>query len=159
MQWHSALISLFPSLISICNVLLPLAWTQHTAVTLTVIDLSSYGLAVSAIIYLWYTFMKITISCTNVPKRSPYAAVIIYDILRNYLISALSQLIFMRQNSMQDAKNGVLNFSSTLNWLQTTITKVLANKTRIFKAVESEEDSAYSHTLSLTDVYKIICRE
>lgn len=58
--------------------------------------------------------MKITISCMNIPKRSPYAAVIIYDILRNYLISALSQLLFMRQSSMQDAKNGILNLSTTL---------------------------------------------
>lgn len=41
---------------------------------------------------------------------------------------------------MQDAKNGILNLSSTLNWLQTTITEILANKTRIFKAAESEED-------------------
>lgn len=96
-------LSSFPSLISICNALLPLAWTQHTVITLTMIDISSYGIAISAIIYLWYTFMKITISCLNIPKWSPHAAVIIYDILRNYLISTLSQLLFMRQSSMQYA--------------------------------------------------------
>lgn len=51
----------------------------------------------------------------NTPKWFPYAAVIIDDILRNYLIFALSQLIFMRQNSMQDAKIDILNLLSTLN--------------------------------------------
>lgn len=79
------------------------------------IDISSYGLAVSAIIYLWHTFMKSTISCMNTPKWFPYAAVIIDDILRNYLVFALSQLIFMRQNSMQDAKIDILNLLTTLN--------------------------------------------
>lgn len=154
----------FPSLISICNALLPLAWTQHTVITLTVIDISSYGLAASAIIYLWYTFMKITISCMNTPKWSPYASVIIYDILRNYLISALCQLLFWDKTQCNMQTNDILNFLTTLKLFQTTITKILANKNRIFKAVESEENRVcmviYTHshwqtfTKQLTGIHK-----
>lgn len=61
----------------------------------------------------------------------------------------------MRQNSVQDAKNGILNLSTALDWLQITITKIPANKNRIFKAVESEKNSAYSYKLSLTDTKQL----